>query len=703
MLLPAAAAWARPGWWSRRPTRGRSVRDRAASCWGVGAAALAAVAGAASVIAGAGRSLRTGSGRWLARRRAIAPSVLVVLAARRPRRPGRRASGSSAPRDSPLVEAAAAHRTVRRRGRRRRGTAADARAGVGRGMRRSAPARRRVGSSRSTAGRPRRWPGDDDARDPSASPVQLGTRLAFDARVTPLPAAEASAFRLRPSGDVPVVTAAAAGSAGRPASRAGSRRPRAGLGGDGGALVPGLAIGDTSAVGEELDAAMKASLAQPPHGRLRRELRDRRAPLRSRSRPLCGLRRTVRVVVAARGARGLRRARHARSRASCARARWRSSCSSPSRPGDRVAASPRSRWRSWHSSPSTPGSPATTGSRSPLRPPRACSCSRRRSPARLVADHAGAARGGARRAARGTARLPARARAARSRDRPVRCAREPPRGAGGAGRHGRRAARVPAPAGAAVRRRRVPAGRLAACVLDRARRARRGRPPRRTPSVGVGLARARCCSSHAPRSRCGSPSRPATGTDGGEPPRPAPSSSPSPCRSGSRSAHRSSGTSHAPGSWDVAACDIGQGDAVLVRSAGATALIDTGPEPAALERCLALLGIGRIDLLVAHALGRRPRRGSRCRRRSGRHRDPRTARRLALRARSRPVEPIRRRGGRGGGRSSRRTRRRAMARALAEAGRRSRQRRECRARRRRSGVSRACSSATSVRRRRRGC
>lgn len=53
-----------------------------------------------------------------------------------------------------------------------------------------------------------------------------------------------------------------------------------------------------------------------------------------------------------------------------------------------------------------------------------------------------------------------------------------------------------------------------------------------------------------------------------------------------------------PGSWDVAACDIGQGDAVVVRSARATALIDTGPEPAALERCLALLGVDRLDLLV---------------------------------------------------------------------------------------------------------
>lgn len=53
-----------------------------------------------------------------------------------------------------------------------------------------------------------------------------------------------------------------------------------------------------------------------------------------------------------------------------------------------------------------------------------------------------------------------------------------------------------------------------------------------------------------------------------------------------------------PANWDVAACDIGQGDAVLIRSADATALIDTGPEPAALERCLTLLAIDRIDLLV---------------------------------------------------------------------------------------------------------
>ena len=53
-----------------------------------------------------------------------------------------------------------------------------------------------------------------------------------------------------------------------------------------------------------------------------------------------------------------------------------------------------------------------------------------------------------------------------------------------------------------------------------------------------------------------------------------------------------------PGDWSIAACDAGQGDAVLVRSGSGVALIDTGPEAAPLRACLARLGIGRIDLLV---------------------------------------------------------------------------------------------------------
>lgn len=53
-----------------------------------------------------------------------------------------------------------------------------------------------------------------------------------------------------------------------------------------------------------------------------------------------------------------------------------------------------------------------------------------------------------------------------------------------------------------------------------------------------------------------------------------------------------------PGDWQYAVCDIGQGDAVLVRSGGAVALVDTGPDPEPLEECLDELGIDRIDLLV---------------------------------------------------------------------------------------------------------
>jgi competence protein ComEC len=53
-----------------------------------------------------------------------------------------------------------------------------------------------------------------------------------------------------------------------------------------------------------------------------------------------------------------------------------------------------------------------------------------------------------------------------------------------------------------------------------------------------------------------------------------------------------------PNGWSIAACDIGQGDAVLLQSNGAHALVDTGPDPARLTACLDELGIDRIDLLV---------------------------------------------------------------------------------------------------------
>jgi len=53
-----------------------------------------------------------------------------------------------------------------------------------------------------------------------------------------------------------------------------------------------------------------------------------------------------------------------------------------------------------------------------------------------------------------------------------------------------------------------------------------------------------------------------------------------------------------PGDWQLAACDIGQGDAVLVRSRTQIALVDVGPDPDPLADCLRQLGIDRIDLLV---------------------------------------------------------------------------------------------------------
>jgi competence protein ComEC len=53
-----------------------------------------------------------------------------------------------------------------------------------------------------------------------------------------------------------------------------------------------------------------------------------------------------------------------------------------------------------------------------------------------------------------------------------------------------------------------------------------------------------------------------------------------------------------PADWQYAMCDVGQGDATLVRSGDAVALIDLGAEPAPLRACLDDLGVGRLDLVV---------------------------------------------------------------------------------------------------------
>ncbi|MFD1722192.1 ComEC/Rec2 family competence protein [Amnibacterium endophyticum] len=58
---------------------------------------------------------------------------------------------------------------------------------------------------------------------------------------------------------------------------------------------------------------------------------------------------------------------------------------------------------------------------------------------------------------------------------------------------------------------------------------------------------------------------------------------------------RSVGT---PTDWTLAACDVGQGDGLVLSSAGRFAVVDTGREPGAILGCLDRLGVRRIDLLV---------------------------------------------------------------------------------------------------------
>ncbi|NKE08738.1 MULTISPECIES: ComEC/Rec2 family competence protein [Kocuria] len=57
-----------------------------------------------------------------------------------------------------------------------------------------------------------------------------------------------------------------------------------------------------------------------------------------------------------------------------------------------------------------------------------------------------------------------------------------------------------------------------------------------------------------------------------------------------------------PTDWMAVMCDVGQGDAMLLRSASggetATVLIDSGPDPGALRRCLRTAQVDQLDLLV---------------------------------------------------------------------------------------------------------
>jgi competence protein ComEC len=50
--------------------------------------------------------------------------------------------------------------------------------------------------------------------------------------------------------------------------------------------------------------------------------------------------------------------------------------------------------------------------------------------------------------------------------------------------------------------------------------------------------------------------------------------------------------------WEIVSCDVGQGDATVIRSKQQVALIDVGRKPAPIRSCLQRLGVVKIDLLV---------------------------------------------------------------------------------------------------------
>jgi competence protein ComEC len=50
--------------------------------------------------------------------------------------------------------------------------------------------------------------------------------------------------------------------------------------------------------------------------------------------------------------------------------------------------------------------------------------------------------------------------------------------------------------------------------------------------------------------------------------------------------------------WQILNCDVGQGDALLIRSGGKVALVDVGREDEPIDHCLSSLAISHIDLLV---------------------------------------------------------------------------------------------------------
>jgi competence protein ComEC len=54
-----------------------------------------------------------------------------------------------------------------------------------------------------------------------------------------------------------------------------------------------------------------------------------------------------------------------------------------------------------------------------------------------------------------------------------------------------------------------------------------------------------------------------------------------------------------PGDWVLVACDVGQGDGLVVRTGrGSAIVVDSGPDPSAMRACLDRLGIRKVPLLI---------------------------------------------------------------------------------------------------------
>ena len=462
--------------------------------------------------------------------------------------------------ESPLADAAASHRAADVIVEVVVGSTADPPAGVGRSGAGAVVPRRRPRRRRRRADRPPRCP----SRPRSTClrrPLSIGTRLAFTARVTPLPGAEQSGFRAAPRRRRADRGGAArvAGLGGRPAH--GSRaRPQADSAATGAHSCPGSPSATRAASARSSTRRCSASSLSHLTAVSGANCAIVTAAAFALA-ALCRLGRGARVVAALVALVRLRRARDARSRASSVPARWPSSCSWPSRWGARAAASRPSPSPSSDCSPSTRGSRATTGSRSPPRRPAGLL---------LLAGPLAGRLGRVMPAPLAVvlavplvraARLPAHPRPARPGDRPLRRARQPAGGAGGSRRHGGRTPRMPRPAGAAIGRRGLPPGRVAARVVDRARGARRGRAPGRPAALASGCRRGAAARRlHRAGARPG-PDRPATSPCARDRLGRC-SRSASPCRSAPGSERRRVIGATRPGDWDVAACDVGQGDAV---------------------------------------------------------------------------------------------------------------------------------------------